>query len=431
MQLVRPLAIVILLVLSALDAVANVGKADSATVFILVFQDDDPVGHGSGFFITPRGHLVTNQHVVSAKNARFFVFYEGDSYAEALVVDTSSAKDLALLKADVDGEVPVIALAKQPPEKGDAIFALGFPGSQIVLNGDLDDFLITGSVTATVTDGVVSNFYQLPLVEDGPPAELVQHTAEIREGNSGGPLVNNCGEVVGVNSGGFDFSETTSVGTGHDYFSVASSELIEFLGSNKLASITESACGGASVVESKSVTKVTESGPTTEVQPPKNSFLLSVGGWPALLGGLAVTIALVILILDQRPAKVAVAGVSRSVSSATASTSLTYATLSGAGFDSRGHAFSFAISDRDASGEGCIVGRSREFSDVLIDDDTVSRAHITLRCRGNGNEFEVIDMNSTNHSALNGRRLEPFREAVLKDGDELSVGKIKISISIS
>ena len=40
-------------------------------------------------------------------------------------------------------------------------------------------------------------------------------------------------------------------------------------------------------------------------------------------------------------------------------------------------------------------------------------------------------MNSTNHSALNGRRLEPFRAAVLKDGDELSVGKIKISLSIS
>ena len=139
MRVFRPLAIVILLVLSALDAVASISKADSATVFILVVQDDDPVSHGSGFFITPGGHLVTNQHVVSAKNVKFFVFYEGESYAEAFVVDTDSTKDLALLKADVDEEVPVIALAEQPPEKGSAIFALGFPGSQIELLTNLDN----------------------------------------------------------------------------------------------------------------------------------------------------------------------------------------------------------------------------------------------------------------------------------------------------
>lgn len=431
MHLFRPLAIAILLVLSAPVALANLSKADSATVFIGVFQNDDLVGMGSGFFITPTGHLITNQHVISVDDARFFVIFEGEKAAEAFVVDTNRTKDLALLRADVDEEVSAIDLAQKPPEKGAAIFALGFPGSQVQLLADLHDMGITGYISATVTNGVVSNFYELPLGENGSTAQVVQHTAEIREGNSGGPLVDHCGNVVGVNTFGMDFSETTSVGLGQDYFSVASSELIEFLSSNGIASFTDSACGGASVVESKSVTKVTESDPTTEVQPPKNSFLLSVGGWPAFLGGLAVTIAVMILILDQRATKVAVAGVSRGVSSATASRSLTYATLSGTGFDSRGHAFAFAISDSDASGEGCIVGRSREFSDVLIDDDTVSRAHITLRCRGNGGEFEVIDMNSTNHSVLNGRRLEPFREAVLKDGDELYVGKIKISISIS
>ena len=172
MHLFRPLAIAILLVLSAPVALANVSKADSATVFIGVFQNDDLVGIGSGFFITPTGHLITNQHVISVDDARFFVIFEGEKVAEAFVVDTSRTKDLALLSADVDEEVSAIALAQKPPEKGAAIFALGFPGSQVKLLADLNDMGITGSISATVTNGGVSNFMSFLWVRMGRPRRL-------------------------------------------------------------------------------------------------------------------------------------------------------------------------------------------------------------------------------------------------------------------
>jgi hypothetical protein len=425
MLLVRQLTIAVLL-LSGSDALASMSTADAATVFIGVFEEDDLVGAGSGFFVSPRGYLVTNEHVVAGEQRRFFVIFNGEIAAEAFVVKTNVEKDLALLKVDVEEEIETVTLANSPPKKGDAIFALGFPGSQIRLLSDLYDMGISGSITATVTDGVVSNFYELPLGDTGTTATFVQHTAEFRQGNSGGPLVNLCGEVVGVNTLGMDFSETTSVGAGQDYFSVASSELIQFLGSRNYATVTDVACNAAFEAKEQSAVKVAKNDLTTTKRLPGDPFWKAVGGWPTLLGGLAVTIALVLIILDRRPVKISAQQDSLGVIAEKASPS--YSTLSGTGFDSRGHAFSFSITESEAAGDGCIVGRSRDCSDVLMDDETISRAHLIIR--RSGGAFEAMDMNSTNHSALNGRRLEPFKSAVLKKGDELSMGTINLSISI-
>ena len=99
------------------------------------------------------------------------MIFEGEKVAEAFVVDTSRTKDLALLSADVDEEVSAIALAQKPPEKGAAIFALGFPGSQVKLLADLHDMGIAGSISATVTNGVVSNLSFL-WVRMGRPRRL-------------------------------------------------------------------------------------------------------------------------------------------------------------------------------------------------------------------------------------------------------------------
>ena len=86
------------------------------------------------------------------------------------------------------------------------------------------------------------------------------------------------------------------------------------------------------------------------------------------------------------------------------------------------------MTDSEASGEGCIIGRSRDVADILLEDETISRAHLIVRQENH--EFEAMDMNSTNQSTLNGRRLDPFKAAVLKSGDELSLGTINVSISI-
>ena len=92
--------------------------------------------------------------------------------------------------------------------------------------------------------------------------------------------MNHCGNVVGVNTAAW-FSETTSVGVGQDYFSVASSELLEFLGSNKIASITESVCNGRPAVESKSLTTVTDS--DLQLKSSHQRILFTLCGWLASL----------------------------------------------------------------------------------------------------------------------------------------------------
>ena len=221
----------ILLASFASVAAANVGDADKATVLIKVYQGDDWTGVGSGFFISPRGHLVTNAHVVSGDNLTYEVRFNGTMRAEALEVDVDRSKDLALLKIETGEKISIVPLAKARPKKGDTIFTLGFPGSHVLLQQALNKKGMAGGETATVTNGVVSNYYEYPVMKSGPPTSVVQHTAEFRQGNSGGPLVNRCGEVVGINTFGLDFSEFSEVGEGQDYFSVASSELIRFLGS--------------------------------------------------------------------------------------------------------------------------------------------------------------------------------------------------------
>jgi len=152
---------------------------------------------GSGFIIDPSGYIVTNNHVV-AEADEVTVRLQDDTELKATIVGRDDKTDLALLK--VQPKAPLTALAWGDSEAmriGDWVLAIGNP------------FGLGGTVTA----GIVSARNRM-LEGSGPYDDFIQTDASINRGNSGGPLFNTSGEVIGINTAIYSNNSGGSVGIG-------------------------------------------------------------------------------------------------------------------------------------------------------------------------------------------------------------------------
>ncbi|MFO0868012.1 MAG: DegQ family serine endoprotease [Pirellulales bacterium] len=149
-------------------------------------------GLGSGLIVSEDGYILTNNHVVAGAD-EVTVSLADDRQLPAKIVGTDRATDVALLKVDASGLVPVVLGDSDTMEVGDWVLAIGSP-----LGFD-----------QTVTAGIISAKERQVGVTNGGYEDFLQTDAAINPGNSGGPLVNLRGEVIGINtaiasrSGGF------------------------------------------------------------------------------------------------------------------------------------------------------------------------------------------------------------------------------------
>ena len=153
-------------------------------------------GEGSGFFISPDGYAVTNNHVVDHAKSVQVTADDGTIYT-AKVVGTDPKADLALIKIDGKNDFPYVKFAEHAPRIGDWVVAVGNP------------FGLGGTVTA----GIVSARGRD--IGAGPYDDYIQIDAPINKGNSGGPAFNVNGNVIGVNTAIYSPSGG-SVGIGFD-----------------------------------------------------------------------------------------------------------------------------------------------------------------------------------------------------------------------
>ena len=139
-------------------------------------------GQGSGFLIDAKGHIVTNNHVIDGATQVTVVLNDGSSH-EARVVGRDTKTDLALLKIEANRPLPHVELGDSTKARvGDWVLAVGNP------------FGLGGSVNA----GIISARGRD--IQSGPYDDYLQIDAAINRGNSGGPLFDTAGRVIGVNT---------------------------------------------------------------------------------------------------------------------------------------------------------------------------------------------------------------------------------------
>jgi serine protease Do len=146
--------------------------------------------YASGFIIDPTGIIVTNKHVIDGVFDVTVIFSDGDQ-APASLLATAAMIDVAILKVDVDHPLPVLKWGNSDPVRvGDSVLAIGNPLG----------------IGMSVSAGIVSALNRD--LQDTPFDDYIQTDAAINRGNSGGPLLNRSGEVVGVDTALFNTDAT-------------------------------------------------------------------------------------------------------------------------------------------------------------------------------------------------------------------------------
>jgi putative serine protease PepD len=141
---------------------------------------------GSGFVIDKAGHIVTNYHVVEGAT-ELSVSFSGEEPVPATVVGSDPSTDIAVIKVDVPASAlsPLVLGDSDAVTVGDAVVAIGNPFG-------LDRTITAGIVSAVQRNITAPNNFQID--------HVIQTDAAINHGNSGGPLLNSRGEVIGVNA---------------------------------------------------------------------------------------------------------------------------------------------------------------------------------------------------------------------------------------
>ena len=201
----------LLLMLLTLLALASPARADDISaagrgvvrVVVIAFEDGEVAdfGHGSGFAVAPN-RIVTNAHVVAlaaqqqdgkeSNVAVGIVPSEGNQAYRARIVAVDPARDLALLEME-QSSLPAIPLYIGPLVDGAPVAALGYPGNvDLATARSAEDYIRPLPPTRSV--GIFSNVRPINGIT------TLLHTANIARGHSGGPLLDQCGRVLGVNT---------------------------------------------------------------------------------------------------------------------------------------------------------------------------------------------------------------------------------------
>jgi hypothetical protein len=456
------------LVLAGVAGAFDAKRADESTVRIIAVgvtpQGLRPSHSGTGFVVDGE-FVVTNAHVADErpiKNAGIaeaaFVVPEGSlqKLLRARVVWRSEKLDLAVLR--VEGlRRPAATLhagaALEYPPKAASVFAVGFP----VLSDNLVTEKTQLSLNSTVTQGVVGRTVIGSAEISGFGAEvrpIIQHSAAISGGNSGGPLFDACGVVVGVNTFGPRIVvkivevEGKTVGAGDSPSGIFGSPHV----ANVLGAI-------------KAAPELKDLRPKTTTEPCVEAAAETPTGVYVGIGVLALLVAGAIGFAATRRGQREVVRVVESYSAyirkrgkkigdprttgAGAATNAVTAALRGTtgrpalasggpgwtltGRTAAGADIAIAVGAADlaaaAAGKdkGVVLGRSAGLCDRVVDDQSVSRRHARLAPAGDG--LTIEDLKSAFGTSVNGRKLAPFQPEPLAAGDTVVLGALTLTVA--
>ena len=423
---------VLLLLLSA-PAAAQPPAPENAVVRVVV-RFEDGYGTGSGFFVNDT-HIVTNEHVVRGggpSEERFVVFPHRDVLAPVTLAATNPDLDLAVLAYRGGEPREPLPVSAEEPDRGDEVFAIGYPGAA--------DVTTPGTATSsTLTDGILSRepFRARWGRDDTQVVRALQHTAAISPGSSGGPLVDPCGQVIGVNTSGAEREvrdadgQLVGVMASGIFFALTASELAAELRRLGVDFTLAPTCEPDVLSPFPSV-------PPQRAPPPEPAAADAASPTPgptlsAWLLPLLAVLGLAAFLVHRGarhapPTPVAPAATAqpstpapppgRSAAPAaappTAAAVVRFAGQSGAPdlqLDAEGLA---------AARHGVSVGRNPNLVDRPLADQALSRRH--FRVSLDSGRLFVEDLGSTHGTFVSGQRLKPYHARRLEDGDTVSAG---------
>ena len=149
---------------------------------------------GSGFVITEDGYILTNYHVIDGANSIKVTFDNGKEYT-ATYVGGEEKNDIAVIKVDATGLTPVVIGKSSDMLVGEQVTTLGNP---------------LGELTFSESTGIISALDRSITMSDGRQMNMIQTDCAINSGNSGGPLFNSHGEVIGIVSAKYSSGSNSS-----------------------------------------------------------------------------------------------------------------------------------------------------------------------------------------------------------------------------
>ena len=174
------------------SVVSIIGTAESRSSFFYGYGSQSATA-GTGVIVTSDGYIITNKHVVADTTDIRVILADGTTYENAKVVATDPLNDIAYLKIKGVSDLPAAELGDSKTLNiGQEVIAIGNALGQY--EGTVTSGIISG-VNRTVTAASSSNSAEVETLSD-----MIQTDAAINSGNSGGPLVNAKGQVIGINT---------------------------------------------------------------------------------------------------------------------------------------------------------------------------------------------------------------------------------------
>lgn len=168
----------------ALTAQQIYARVNPSTVLVITNLASGGSAVGTGIIMSENGYILTNAHVIEGGSSCTVVLDTGDSY-EVKLVGFDSAQDIAVLKADARGLPAAEFGTSDTLAVGERVYAIGNP--------------LGVELRGTLTDGLVSAINR-DVEMNGTTMTLLQTNAALNSGNSGGPLINVYGQVIGINT---------------------------------------------------------------------------------------------------------------------------------------------------------------------------------------------------------------------------------------
>ena len=423
------------------------------SVVRIINQTPSGIGTGSGTVINASGDVLTNHHVTDGGRNLVVISEFSNGHSPAQIVWESPEKDLALIRAPGLG-LPAAPLFSGQPEKGTPVYSLGYPGA-----ADFGDL----ALDATLTAGVLGRIFPSPQPEWN--VTILQHDADINFGNSGGPLFDNCGRVIGVNTAGpretspginwsshieeaitllreegIDFSSdgspcvsatsgapgSSSAGTDEQARQTAQEAQAQATQATQAVEEVRSGVESATQTAQEAQTQAAQA--TQAVEETRQASRLT-NTFVALVA-VVTLLALGLALRKPRQEILHVAGkMAAPLSQLAQSVRPRKPAIALTGFDSQGRPVSLRLNraDLDRQQGGFTVGRHPLLVDCVLDGGRLSRRH--ARFSGSNGSVFVEDLNSSHGTRINGTVCPPFQPVQIRPGDMVEVGGIALRVS--